>query len=285
MQNEKGVEVININFKENLTNFNYISSEITFRISDEIIKVRGYMIEEDIVDDLNKIIEDNTSIDDVREILKKGSKNITYTNNGRSILIEYSKILSEPGEYDDVFSEIDDIMNGVDEELKYSEMDDFIDENIELESSYEDNNLEDEELKPLKKPENQTIKILRWIAVIPASLGTMIITSLFFKYANKELDSDGLLMQSLMGVVGCYAFTHTGFYIAPNYKKNTLRFLTLIIIAIQLFFLLQFYPVIVDSLKDLELSFWNNPGIIIISRSLFSIVSSLFFYAYLKNKN
>jgi hypothetical protein len=119
------------------------------------------------------------------------------------------------------------------------------------------------------------MKYIRWVLVLPASIGAFVIISLFLKYiypllSNEEISermADGFLYQSTIGIAAVIAFIFAGIKVAPSHKKTTLKVLS---ILLTLFIIGSLYI------------FWDY-GWVIIGRNIVSLVTILFAYLYFSN--
>jgi len=124
------------------------------------------------------------------------------------------------------------------------------------------------------------MNILRWIAVLPASIIALFLSSQLMRIivyigsflSGEETNPDGLFIQCFIAVINVLAFVGVGTITAPKKQEIVAVILSLLMIIFTLGQFYIFYDVISEGWKYFEwTSFWTNISLILVLRTILSI--------------
>tara|TARA_R110001583_G_scaffold194839_1_gene367277 strand:- start:4466 stop:4837 length:372 start_codon:yes stop_codon:yes gene_type:complete len=80
------------------------------------------------------------------------------------------------------------------------------------------------------------MKVIRWIAVLPASILALFLVSIFLKFSMSfsGLETDSIISQCFIGFTCGVAFIYAGVYVAPSHKVKVAFSLMIIGILLSL---------------------------------------------------
>lgn len=107
--NKTEVKVSNI--KQNNNGTNYVQLIIDFEVEGKILTLEGYIIDDCISSELIQIIEHQTTITDIEDIIESGKKTMSYYLEDFSFDIDFEKPMDDKSDLEKGFHEIDKIMN------------------------------------------------------------------------------------------------------------------------------------------------------------------------------
>lgn len=125
------------------------------------------------------------------------------------------------------------------------------------------------------------MNILRWIAVLPASIIALFLSTQLVKVyifignilnLEESTNPDGLLIQCVIAAINVYAFVGVGTIVAPKKQGLIMKILLFLLIFITLGQFYLFYDLISAGFEYFEWkSFWTNISLVIILRNLITL--------------